>query len=136
MNSAILFPSLSIFNTHCKSGVPFNKKLYYFGLIQKWYPMKKEMKRLFIKYLGKRYAVNTVKILEPGKTIYDLITIIDLETNKLAFENQKLNLVTLDTRESSPTLFTSLIKDLPKDLITAIKNGIMNEYHGRVQEYV
>ena len=98
--------------------------------------MKKEMKRLFIKYLGKRYAVNTVKILEPGKTIYDLITIIDLETNKLAFENQKLNLVTLDTRESSPTLYTSLIKDLPKDLITAIKNGIMNEYHGRVQEYV
>ena len=31
--------------------------------------MKKEMKRLFIKYLGRSYAVNTVKIFEPGKII-------------------------------------------------------------------
>ena len=88
------------------------------------------MKRLFIKYLGKRYAVNTLKILEPGQIIYDLITIIDLETNQLAFTNQKLNEVILDTRDGIPALFTSLIKDLPKELIVAIKNGILNEYHG------
>jgi hypothetical protein len=98
--------------------------------------MKKEMTRLFINYLGKGYAVNTVKIYEPGKIIYDLITIVDLATNKLAFANQKLNLVTLDIRESSPTLFTSLIKDLPEELITAIINGVMNEYNGHVPEFV
>lgn len=94
------------------------------------------MTRLFIKYLGKRYTVNTVKVYEPGKIIYDLITIVDLDTNKLAFANQKLNLVTLDIRESSPTLLTLLIKDLPKELITAIMNGVMNEYNGQVSEFV
>jgi hypothetical protein len=98
--------------------------------------MKKEMKRLFIKYLDKRYAVNTLKILEPGQIIYDLITIIDLETNQLAFTHQKLNEVILDTRDSIPALLTSLIKDLPKELIVAIKNGILNEYHGRDSEFV
>jgi hypothetical protein len=104
--------------------------------LQNQYPMKKEMKRLFIKYLGRKYAVNTVKIFEPGKIIYDLITVIDAETNKLAFPNQKLNAVTLDTHDSTLTLFTSLIKDLPQELITAIKNGIMDEYHGRVSESI
>jgi hypothetical protein len=93
--------------------------------------MRKEMKRLFIKYLGKKYAVNTVKIFEPGKIIYDLITIIDLETNQLAFTNQKLNEVILDTRESIPALFTSLIINLPTELANAIKNGILNEYYGQ-----
>jgi hypothetical protein len=93
--------------------------------------MRKEMKRLFIKYLGKPYAVNTLKILKPGQIIYDLITIIDLETNQLAFTNQRLNEVILDTRDSIPALFTSLINELPKELIAAIKNGILNEYHGR-----
>ncbi len=93
--------------------------------------MRKEMKRLFIKYLGKKYAVNTVKIFEPGKIVYDLITIIDLETNQLAFTNQKLNEVILDTRESIPALFTSLIKNLPTELTNAIKNGILNEYYGQ-----
>lgn len=88
------------------------------------------MKRLFIKYLDKPYAVNTVKIFERGKIIYDLITIIDLETNKLAFTNQKLDAVTLEICDSIPALLTSLIKDLPKELITAIKNGILNEYFG------
>jgi hypothetical protein len=94
--------------------------------------MKKEMKRLFIKYLGKNYAVNTLKIPERGKIIYDLITIVDLETNKLAFTTQKLNAVILDTNDSIPQLLTNFIKDLPGELITAIKNGIMNEYHGEV----
>jgi hypothetical protein len=93
--------------------------------------MRKEMKRLFIKYLGKKYAVNTVKIFEPGKIIYDLITITDLETNQLAFTNQKLNEVILDTRESIPAFFTSLIKNLPTELTNAIKNGILNEYYGQ-----
>ncbi len=93
--------------------------------------MRKEMKRLFIKYLGKKYAVNTVKIFEPGKIVYDLITIIDLETNQLAFTNQKLNEVILDTRESIPALITSLIKNLPTELTNAIKNGILNEYYGQ-----
>jgi hypothetical protein len=97
--------------------------------------MKKEMKRLFIKYLGKSYAVNTVKIFEPGKIIYDLITIIDLETNKLAFTNQKLNRVTLEMCDSIPALLTSLIKDLPKELILAIKNGILNEYYGHTTKF-
>jgi hypothetical protein len=96
--------------------------------------MRKEMKRLFIKYLGKRYAVNTLKILKPGKIIYDLITIVDLETNQLAFTNKRLNEVILDTQERIPSLFTSLINELPKDLVTAIKNGILNEYHGRESE--
>jgi hypothetical protein len=93
--------------------------------------MRKEMKRLFIKYLGKKYAVNTVKIFEPGKIIYDLITITDLETNQLAFTNQKLNEVILDTRESIPAFLTSLIKNLPTELTNAIKNGILNEYYGQ-----
>ena len=97
--------------------------------------MKKEMKRLFIKYSGKSYAINTLKIFEPGKIIYDLITIIDLETNKLAFTNQKLNTVTLETCEKIPALFTSLIKDLPKDLIDSIKNGIMNEYYNNNSKF-
>jgi hypothetical protein len=98
--------------------------------------MKKEMKRVFIKYLGKNYALNTLKIPERGKIIYDLITIIDLDTNKLAFTTQKLNTVTLDTHDSIPELFTHLIKNLPGELVTAIKNGIMNEYNGGVSGLV
>jgi hypothetical protein len=94
--------------------------------------MKKEMKRLFIKYLGKNYAVNTLKIPDRGKIIYDLITIVDLETNKLAFTTQKLNTVILNTQDSIPELLTNLIKDLPGELVAAIKNGILNEYHGEV----
>ena len=94
------------------------------------------MKRLLIKYLGKNYAVNTLKIPERGKIIYDLITIIDLETNKLAFTTQKLENVILDTRNSIPELLTHLLKDLPGELVTAIKNGILNEYYGEVSDLV
>jgi hypothetical protein len=96
--------------------------------------MKKEMKRLFFVYLNRRYAVNTVKMFEFGKIVYDLITIVDVETNKLSFTNQKLNPVTLDTRDKNPTLITSLLEHLPGELITAIKNAILNEHIGRVTE--
>jgi hypothetical protein len=94
------------------------------------YPMRKEMKRLFFKYLDKKYAVNTVKMYEPGQIIYDLITIVDTETNKLSFTNQKLNPVTLNTRDSKPELFTTLINHLPDELTAAIKRAILNEYDG------
>jgi hypothetical protein len=96
--------------------------------------MKKEMKRLFFVYLNRRYAVNTVKMFEFGKIVYDLITIVDVETNKLSFTNQKLNPVTLDTRDKNPTLITSLLEHLPGELTTAIKNAILNEHIGRVTE--
>lgn len=97
----------------------------------KVYPMRKEMKRLFFKYLDRRYAVNMVKMYEPGKIVYDLITIVDTETNKLSFTNQKLNPVTLNIRESNPTLITSLIDHLPDELTAAIKKAILNEYDGQ-----
>ena len=96
--------------------------------------MKKEMKRLFFMYLGRRYAINTVKMYDLGKIVYDLITIVDVETNKLSFTNQKLNPVTLDTRDKNPALVTSLLAHLPGELTTAIKNAILSEYVGRVTE--
>jgi hypothetical protein len=96
--------------------------------------MKKEMKRLFFVYLDRRYAVNTVKMFEFGKIVYDLITIVDVETNKLSFTNQKLDPVILDTRDKNPTLITSLLEHLPGELTAAIKNAILNEYVGRVTE--
>jgi hypothetical protein len=92
--------------------------------------MKKEMKRLFFIYLNKRYALNTVKMYETGKIVYDLITIVDVEKNKLSFTSQKLNPVILDTRDKNPTLITSSIEHLPSELTTALKNAILGEYDG------
>ncbi len=93
--------------------------------------MRKEIKRISINCLGKYYELNFLKIFKPGQIIYDLVTIVDSETNKLAFTNQKLNEVILNTRESSPELLTLNMKNLPKELILAIKNGIMSEYYNR-----
>lgn len=98
--------------------------------------MKKEMKRLFFTYLNKRYALNTVKMYESGKIVYDLITIVDTEKNKLSFTNQKLNPVILDTRDKNPTLITSSIEHLPGELTTALTNAILSEYDGQEMEPV
>ncbi len=92
------------------------------------------MKRLFFTYLNKRYALNTVKMYESGKIVYDLITIVDTEKNKLSFTNQKLNPVILDTRDKSPTLITSSLEHLPGELTIALTKAILSEYDGHEME--
>jgi hypothetical protein len=73
---------------------------------------------------------------ESGKIVYDLITIVDTEINKLSFTNQKLNPVILDTRDKKPTLITSSIEHLPGELTIALTNAILSEYDGQEMEPV
>ena len=46
--------------------------------------MRKEIKRIPINCLGKYYDLNFLKKFKPGQIIYDLVTIVDSETNQLA----------------------------------------------------